>query len=110
MKPYMFRAQAVPMPQSKDSLTLKHAFVHIWVMSDSIEKAKARAIKYIEDTLWEVKEVDLEIDVQPEQIQQLGKSEARLFRQASKLGIAADYIACRIDEGRPEDPVQIRPV
>ena len=107
MRPFAFVVASVPLPESKWHHQLAGANVHIWVMDNSIDSARNRAICYIQDQAWKPHEIRFETEIPREQIPSLGKGEARLYNQALTSGLAADFLAFPLQDGDPDDPVVI---
>lgn len=93
MNPYMFVFEAVPEETNERCKEIAGALVHVWVMSDSMEAAKIIATANIKSYHWDVKGIEHEFVIQPEQISRLHKREAALYHLALKNGIASEYIA-----------------
>lgn len=102
---YMFVILAKPSPENERCAALREARVHIWVNrfdeSDALQSANA----YIEHYGWIPSKVECAFEIQDKQIPKLGVSESRLYEQACLSGIAADFLAYPLKEGKPNDPV-----
>lgn len=110
MAPFMFVINAVPKLTNENFKDIAGAKVHVWVLSDSKESAKTRAVNYIEKYLWDVKDFEYELEISQEQLRNLHKDEAALYLKAHQSGIAADFVAYPKIPGDPGDPVIKRPL
>ncbi|AIQ73907.1 hypothetical protein NST28_11825 [Paenibacillus sp. FSL R10-2791] len=105
MNPYMFVIDAIPAPTNKDCEDIAGARVHVWVISKDKENAKLQAMDYITSYLWTITNIEYELEIQHEQILDLGEDETQLYRKACQFGIAADFLAYpKIPKDR-NDPV-----
>ena len=110
MNLYMFVFVAKPCSHNEYSKTLKSAYVHIWVFSESIESAESRAKEYINSYSWNPESLEHAFEILPSMIPQLGAAESRLYRLACQNGISADFVASPLNDGSPDDPIRILPL
>jgi len=88
--PHFFKIKARPKFKNSD---LAGAYIHIWVMAETLEAAESRATHYVSEHLWEIEAVEFGARMQPEQIARLDKPEAANHQNALKNGIAAEIHA-----------------
>ncbi len=106
MQPFMFVIHSVPLPKNKNYKAIHKAWVHIWVMGESIESAQDKAFAYIKSFNWNPLRTKYAFQITAEQIASLHPDEARLFQKALLYGIAADFLAVPIREKSPDSPVE----
>lgn len=104
---YMFVILANPSPENECHATLKEARVHIWVNRSEESEALQSANAYIGRYGWIPSKVECAFEIQEKQMPKLGVSESRLYEQARLSGIAADFLAYPLEEGKPDDPVRL---
>lgn len=109
MQPFMFQIKSVPMPQNKNFDTIGGAYVHVWVMDNSLENAQKRAFAHIRKYNWEPQEILNAFEIRPEQIPLLHKDEENLFLMAQLYGISADFLGWRKEESLHDVPEIIEP-
>lgn len=106
-KPFFFVINAEPTAAAAKTNDIKSAMVHIWVMASSQEEAKARALSYLMDYAWIVKEVEFESEITAEQLAHLDIDEKNNYLQAARTGLSADFLAVpKVD--RPGDEIEVR--
>ncbi len=93
MKPFLFNIKAVPNPDNPQAKDLSSAIAHVWVFDESINKAKEKAIRYINTYGWNLTRVEASLEMQPEQIAGLRKDELRSYKRSELYGISADFLA-----------------
>ncbi len=93
MKPFFFNIKVEPIPDNPQAKDLNGAMAHVWVFDESINKAKEKAIRYINERGWKLIKVELSLEPNPEQISELGKEELWNYKRAELQGISADFSA-----------------
>lgn len=81
------------MPDNPQAKALERAMAHIWVFDVSIDNAKERAIRYINEYDWNPIKVEFSSEIQPEQIAELDIQELSNYKKAELHGISADFLA-----------------
>lgn len=107
MNPYMFVIDAVPLKENKNYETVAGAKIHIWVIDTDISSAEKRALSYVSKYLWSATKIEHAFAILPQHIDDLGKSELRLYHTALQHGISADFLAWSNDDNSPENVVHI---
>ena len=110
MKPFMFVFTGKPSPEKTELAHIKDAIIHVWVIDESLESARRRAVSYVTGLQWSVESTEFESEMLPSQLQGLHKDEALLYRRALRLGMAADFVASPKVDGDPDDPIWIAPM
>ena len=90
---YMFVIDAKPSPCREDYRELSDAICHIWVVANDEEIARQKAETYITSYGWIPLAYEYAFEIQSEHPPELHEDEERLFHQALRFGVAADFLS-----------------
>lgn len=107
MLPFMFVINGTPLPENHNYNSIGGAKIHIWVMENTIDSARDKALAMVKNYLWSVQEIEHELQISEEQLHNLHDAEALLYQKALRHGIAADFLAYPKVDGDPNDPIAI---
>lgn len=89
MNPYCLKIKIKPEIENNHHASLAAAYAAVFVLCDTEEEAKTKAITYLSQNQWEVQDIQTVYQMTSEQILHLDETLAKGYREAKTSGISS---------------------